>query len=105
MSASVRVDLDQAAADPEAGESPELAPLHPAVDAPPLRRVCLRGQVGGPRSYYLADGRPSEVALQALERLGSEGEAPASEGAEAVPPERPPADPWRDLPPEPAAEA
>ena len=57
----------------------------------------------GAASIDLADvGRPSEVALRALERLGSEGEVPLVEGADAEPAPAPdPApDPWRDLPPE-----
>ena len=59
----------------------------------------------GAASIDLADvGRPSEVALRVLERLGAEGEAPVTESgdpprAEVAPP---PPDPWRDLPPEPA---
>jgi hypothetical protein len=59
-------------------------------------------------SIDLADiGRPSEVALRALARLGSGGEAPVVDGADASPSEvaPPPPDPWRDLPPEPAAGA
>ena len=52
----------------------------------------------------LADvGRPSEVALQALERLGSEGAASVADGTEVEPATAP--DPWRDLPAEPAADA
>src|SRR6476620_4278558 len=58
----------------------------------------------GAASIDLADvGRPSEVALRALEHLGSEGEAPVAQSGEPRPSEvAPPPDPCRDLPPEPA---
>jgi len=58
----------------------------------------------GAASIDLADvGRPSEVALRALERLGSEAATPVPEGVDVE--AAPAPDPWRDLPPDSAADA
>ena len=45
------------------------------------------------RTSWTPVGRPSEVALRALEQVESGGTTPADEGDEAP-------DPWRDLPEE-----